>query len=487
MILMLIATISTVSVLGCSFVSLNYPDRCIRHSGYLLVLDPKENTYQYQQDSSFKQVAALNGDINCISFRSVNYPDHYIRHHDYKLYLSLWEDNNQYKDDASWKKKSALHGSSDHSSFEACNLNEYYIRHKDNKLRIDKYETNQGYFEDATFTFKSVTPAWEGYTGWQFEAWKYAPLLKFDRAADEFPMNAQTAYLDNSAEVRVLDQVNNPTYYKVCGDINSPTATFSIGYWWYYGKQRLCTILGISDPTGESAHDGDWEHIIVHASHGSVVKVQYHQHGGHYTANANQIDIWSYTHPVVYVGVEGHGSYYNSNDYAGGCGYFYDYRNPKDDSDHLLTWNNIISIDDKTEEWMNSLGQCSLDNGVIGGNLVYCHGNPLKTSTNDICTADGCDDNGCDWLECDSTAELILYPANCAPAAKYETNNLDDGIDYEFELNQFNRYLLLWLVIGTLIIVNCICIAIYCYNKKGRGDKGYQVVSIDTNSEIERL
>eukprot|EP01083_Nonionella_stella_P200588 734450_1 len=158
----------------------------------------------------------------------------------------------------------------------------------------------------------------------------YAPILKFDRAASSYgyPMNAQL-YINNGQngnENNILNTVSNPTYYRA---VQCDVYSIKIVYWWFYGDQKDCIL-------DQGGHNGDWERIIVEITNNQITKVTYHQHGGHYTLNV--FDIYCEgNHPIVYVGKIAHGSYYDSNDFGGSCGYFYDYRNPSSVNDWLRT------------------------------------------------------------------------------------------------------------------------------------------------------
>ena len=84
---------------------------------------------------------------------------------------------------------------------------------------------------------------------------------------------------------------------------------------------------------------------VVHISNSEFEGVTYFQHSDHYTTpDFEKLG----THPVVYVGKVGHGSYYNPTPphIGGGCGYFWDYRRP----DIILnSWQNLVNLE-TTEE-----------------------------------------------------------------------------------------------------------------------------------------
>lgn len=204
---------------------------------------------------------------------------------------------------------------------------------------------------------------------------KFAPQLRFDKAAATFPMSAQDYYnqvietglykeklncdpssflspqdsleecrsrayhnterqsvrsgqypskvwqIDKRQWVPDGNSVKIPTYYKVfqCGN------QIRILYWFFYGWQDRCA------PTMKkiSYHHGDWERILVTLSEdqSKIAAVTYFQHRGQYTRLAEGGDrdrgpkagasykpgftIFESYHPVVYVGKQQHGSYHN--------------------------------------------------------------------------------------------------------------------------------------------------------------------------------
>lgn len=98
---------------------------------------------------------------------------------------------------------------------------------------------------------------------------KFAPQLRFDWTADNFPMPAQMYYDNVIVTGRWKDEeyphmenidrntvIHNiiPTYYRAerCGGNQ-----VRIVYWWFYGYQAPCW------PPDKGRHNGDWEHVMV--------------------------------------------------------------------------------------------------------------------------------------------------------------------------------------------------------------------------------
>jgi hypothetical protein len=185
---------------------------------------------------------------------------------------------------------------------------------------------------------------------------KFAPRLRFDGAAPDYPMSAQE-FTDQALSGGPPGRVENtdygriasnsvPTYYQFiqCG------GQTRIMYWWFYGFQRPCG----GDATGSSTHNGDWENVMVTVSEDqqSVAAVTYWLHGDHYTRIAARggFEVEEGTHAVVYAGKFNHGSYFNQGG-AGTCGEGDDFRNNSNGS-HMDTWNNLVTLDSNAEPWM---------------------------------------------------------------------------------------------------------------------------------------
>ncbi|MDB5119639.1 MAG: hypothetical protein JWN56_857 [Sphingobacteriales bacterium] len=184
-------------------------------------------------------------------------------------------------------------------------------------------------------------------------AWTFSPILKFDRAAPDYPTSVENIWAStNPASIvcnGTLVMVNRdaprsksfPTYYEVQRHPNDANKVF-IDFWWTYKTQSTCfSNLG--------GHDYDWEHIVVQVNTqlNKIITVTYFQHGGWYTKDWRNVSPGP--RPQVYVGKTAHGSYHygNSVSFPGyECTYYGDYRNPNGSADEVQTWNtNITAID----------------------------------------------------------------------------------------------------------------------------------------------
>jgi hypothetical protein len=241
-------------------------------------------------------------------------------------------------------------------------------------------------------------------------AMRFAPQLRFDRAAKGYPMSAQVFYdqLDDIQKTRrkvqnvdkaSLADNSIPTYYQ----IRRFGGQTRIQYWWFYGFQDPCmdatpgslaaaglaggglgaAIGGIAGAASADSdghlikgdHHGDWENIIVILSEDEtrVASVSYFQHGGWYTRIAGPRDAPCTAigrcdgpggfetvngRPVVYVGKIAHGSFHNSNSVnpqipGGQCLYYEDYRNPAGAQDYFETPRaQMVNLDGNVEPWL---------------------------------------------------------------------------------------------------------------------------------------
>jgi len=180
-------------------------------------------------------------------------------------------------------------------------------------------------------------------------AWTFSPILKFDRAAPDYPTTVEDIWVSTDPNSIVcngtLVMVNRtasrsktfPTYYEVQQHPNDPNKVF-IDFWWTYKTQSTCFAnLG--------GHDYDWEHTVVQVNTQTnrIVTVTYFQHSGWYTKDYRNIAAG--TRPPVFVGKKAHGSYHfgNSVSFPGyDCTYYGDYRNPNGSADEVITWNNSL-------------------------------------------------------------------------------------------------------------------------------------------------
>jgi len=134
---------------GASFKSVNYPDRYIRHKGFLGYLEPiNKNDEVGKGDATFIIVPGLAG--RCNSFESINYPGHFLRHQNYRLKLAKQTNEQLFREDATFCTVNGLANSTG-SSFESVNFPKHYIRHRDFELWLSPFEDSQLFREDATF------------------------------------------------------------------------------------------------------------------------------------------------------------------------------------------------------------------------------------------------------------------------------------------------------------------------------------------------
>lgn len=134
-----------------SFQSVNYPDRYIRHKGFMGYIDPIHSDLD-RKDASFVLVPGL-ADKRFFSFRSVNYPDHYLRHQNFELKLHRPDGSDLFRNDATFRIVPGLHGEGGFS-FESVNYPGYYIRHQNFRLYIHRMDGSELFRKDATFMLK---------------------------------------------------------------------------------------------------------------------------------------------------------------------------------------------------------------------------------------------------------------------------------------------------------------------------------------------
>ena len=205
---------------------------------------------------------------------------------------------------------------------------------------------------------------------------RFAPELRFDRAAVGYPMSAQTFYqawknyaggdflVENTSKAS-LASGSIPTYYQFRQFGNQVRIT----YWWFYGYQHPCA-------GSSGSHQGDWEHVMVtlNEAQTAIAAVTYFQHGDFYTRIGGPLDAScggiigtgrcsgshgfesTGTHPVVYTAKTAHGSFHDSNSIGLGtydaCTYYGDYRNPASAEDYMASWKKLVNLDDNDEAWI---------------------------------------------------------------------------------------------------------------------------------------
>lgn len=177
----------------------------------------------------------------------------------------------------------------------------------------------------------------------------FAPRLRFDSGASTYPMSAQTFWNNGMSgqnnDYGSIGRYEVPTYYQVtkCGN------QVRIMYWWFYGYQGTCD--GVS-----GSHNGDWENVMVTLAENdrSIAAVTYWMHGDHYTrlrARGGVDNIEDGPHVVVHVGKTSHASYFEEGG-SGSCLPWEDFHH--DGSQHLNSWNTLVSLDQDAEPWMAS-------------------------------------------------------------------------------------------------------------------------------------
>ncbi len=205
-------------------------------------------------------------------------------------------------------------------------------------------------------------------------AWTFSPILKFDRAAPDYPTSIDNIWASTDPNSIVCDGTlvminrdaprskNFPTYYEVQRHPNNNNRIF-IDFWWTYKTQTTCFA-------GQGGHDYDWEHIVVQVNTQTnrIITVTYFQHSGWYTKDWRNVAAG--TRPEVYVGKKAHGSYHNRNtiSFPGyDCTYYGDYRNPNGSADEVYTWNNSLHGMDCGNQYFNFNGNF----GGIGKGPLY--------------------------------------------------------------------------------------------------------------------
>ncbi|TCC94707.1 NPP1 family protein [Pedobacter hiemivivus] len=228
-------------------------------------------------------------------------------------------------------------------------------------------------------------------------AWTFSPIMKFDRAAPDYPTTVENIWASTDPNSIVcngtLVMTNRdaprskifPTYYEVQRHPGNANRVF-IDFWWTYKTQTTCFAnLG--------GHDYDWEHTVVQVNTQTnrIVSVTYFQHSGWYTKNWSNVAQW--TRPQVYVGKKAHGSYHfgNSISFPGyDCSYYGDYRNPNGVADEVETWNtSLIPMNCNMPHfsfngYFGSIGKGPLFRSRDYWNFSSCNGSAGITGT------DGC-------------------------------------------------------------------------------------------------
>ncbi|MFB2937839.1 AbfB domain-containing protein [Aerosakkonemataceae cyanobacterium BLCC-F154] len=129
--------------------SFNYPDRRIRHRGFLEYLEPISSSLSDLQESSFEIVSGLVG--QGMSFKSLYYPEYYLRHQGYRIKLQRNDGSQLFKEDASFDEIPSLVGSGNHASYRSHNYPDRFIRHRNFELWLDPSDNSDLFRQDASF------------------------------------------------------------------------------------------------------------------------------------------------------------------------------------------------------------------------------------------------------------------------------------------------------------------------------------------------
>ncbi|MDX2367731.1 MAG: AbfB domain-containing protein [Colwellia sp.] len=131
-----------------SLQSVNYPDRYIRHRGFMGYIEPITSALD-QKDASFVIVPGL-ASTDHFSLHSVNYPGYYLRHQNYEIKLAQYDGSDLFRKDASFKIVGGLYGQGGFS-LESVNFPGYYVRHQGYRLFIHRNDGSPLFMKDATF------------------------------------------------------------------------------------------------------------------------------------------------------------------------------------------------------------------------------------------------------------------------------------------------------------------------------------------------
>lgn len=187
---------------------------------------------------------------------------------------------------------------------------------------------------------------------------QFAPLVKFDRAAPDYPTSVEDIWAStNPTSIvcggqMVLTNATSPatpefpTYYDVQQHPTDADKVF-IEYWFVYKRQEPCAA-------GQGGHDYDLEHVVVQfkKSTQKILTVTYFQHAGWYTKDWRNVAAG--TRLVAFVGKKAHGMYHDSRSssfFGFECTYYGDYRNPADAGDEKGTWTNLVPMSCEKSEF----------------------------------------------------------------------------------------------------------------------------------------
>jgi len=241
-------------------------------------------------------------------------------------------------------------------------------------------------------------------TGTDAGAWavQFAPLLKFDQAAPDYPTSVEDVWASTSPASIIcggrLVLTNNvpprsllfPTYYEVQVSPNDANRIF-VDYWWIYKRQENC----IGNIGG---HDYDLEHVVVQFNRATqqAISVTYFQHAGWYTKKAS--NVISGNKVQVFVGKIAHGSYHfrNTISFPGySCSYWGDYRNPNGTKDEAITGNNLVQMSCDVTQFNFNGSWGDPGNGPLYRDRAYWNYTSCRGTDGALGTIDGC--SQCDY------------------------------------------------------------------------------------------
>jgi hypothetical protein len=108
-----------------------------RHRNFELHNDNSDNSNLFTLDSNFIVARALSGHEGAVSFRSVNFPNRYLRHSGFVLWLHEYQNDPLYQHDASFHIRDGFVSGVDaknvqYLSFESVNYPSFFMQRNDN-------------------------------------------------------------------------------------------------------------------------------------------------------------------------------------------------------------------------------------------------------------------------------------------------------------------------------------------------------------------
>jgi len=123
---------------------------------------------QHRSDSTYKVVAAINGDEFQVSLESISNPNHYVTHASLVCWIKPCSgDDNGCKREAIWVKRDASWivrkgflkspFCEDTVSFESDNFPGYFLRHTSHRMKISPFAKTDIYQKDASWVYHEVS------------------------------------------------------------------------------------------------------------------------------------------------------------------------------------------------------------------------------------------------------------------------------------------------------------------------------------------